>query len=87
MARTMEVDKISGGGKSSGQRQVKVSARTLTDQHVQVRPRTPPKMQQVQVDVRWRRFLSRYDVTAVNYGSSRNVHETIPLLVAWNTEV
>ncbi|ETI44445.1 hypothetical protein F443_10846 [Phytophthora nicotianae P1569] len=50
MARTMEVDKMSGGDKSSGQRQVKVSARTLTDQHVQVRPRTPPKLQQVQVD-------------------------------------
>ncbi|ETL91012.1 hypothetical protein L917_10397, partial [Phytophthora nicotianae] len=46
MARTMEVDKMSGGDKSSGQRQVKVSARNLTDQQVQVRPRTPPKLQQ-----------------------------------------
>ncbi|ETK70805.1 hypothetical protein L915_21866 [Phytophthora nicotianae] len=42
MARTMQVDKMSGGGKSSGQQ-------TSTEQQVQVMPRTPLKVQQVQV--------------------------------------
>lgn len=45
----MQVDKMSGGVKSSGQQQVKVSAKTSTEQLVQIRPRTPPKVQQVQV--------------------------------------
>ncbi|KAF4038021.1 hypothetical protein GN244_ATG09795 [Phytophthora infestans] len=49
MARTMQVDEMSGGGKRPGQQQMKVSARTSAEQQVQVRPRTPPKVQQMQV--------------------------------------
>ncbi|KAF4047514.1 hypothetical protein GN244_ATG00068 [Phytophthora infestans] len=42
MARTMQVDKMSGGVKSSGQQQVKVSAKTSTEQLEQAEAETWP---------------------------------------------